>query len=279
MFAVSLLGEVRAADLAQKLNAKYKDQVLSLRHPSPSRAQDYASDGSPVKAGNEGPWTLYGRVRIDKIGVDRNTLQAKATRLSCTFDKDGLKQSRKGEHITIRIRLDHPLASEDEAAALFGRVFALTDEEIVRSMPDYWRDYLAKNMFGPPHPEARGGLVANRNQRKSDPATAADAKEDADPDKVFHVGLPKVQAPKPQYAPEPEFTEAARKARYQGVVGMNVVVGKDGLIKNPRIVHPLGMGLDENAIATVRQWRFAPGTMDGRPVNVAVYIEVDYHLY
>jgi Gram-negative bacterial TonB protein C-terminal len=37
------------------------------------------------------------------------------------------------------------------------------------------------------------------------------------------------------------------------------------------VVHPLGMGLDENAVATVSTWRFAPATKDGQPVAVAVY--------
>ena len=96
---------------------------------------------------------------------------------------------------------------------------------------------------------------------------------------IFHLGESGVSAPKAIYAPEPEFSEEARKAKYQGVVGMNVVVGPDGRIHDPHVVHSLGMGLDEEALKTVKLWKFEPGKRNGQPVSVAVYIEVDFHLY
>jgi periplasmic protein TonB len=96
---------------------------------------------------------------------------------------------------------------------------------------------------------------------------------------LFHLGDSGVSAPRILYQPEPEFSEEARKAKYQGVVGLNVVVGPDGRIHNAQVVHSLGMGLDEKAIEGVRLWKFDPAKKDGRPVSVAVYIEVDFHLY
>ncbi|HMF92402.1 MAG TPA: energy transducer TonB [Candidatus Angelobacter sp.] len=96
---------------------------------------------------------------------------------------------------------------------------------------------------------------------------------------VFHLGESGVSAPRILYQPEPEFSEEARKAKYQGVVGLNVVVGPDGRIHNAQVVHSLGMGLDEKAIEGVKLWKFDPARKDGRPVAVAVYIEVDFHLY
>jgi periplasmic protein TonB len=96
---------------------------------------------------------------------------------------------------------------------------------------------------------------------------------------IFHLGESGVLAPKPIYQPEPEFSEEARKAKYQGVVGLNVIVGPDGRIHDPHVVHSLGMGLDEEALKTVKLWKFEPGKKNGQPVSVAVYIEVDFHLY
>ena len=96
---------------------------------------------------------------------------------------------------------------------------------------------------------------------------------------VFHLGENGVTAPRIIFQPEPEFSEEARKAKYQGVVGLNVVVGPDGRIHNAQVVHSLGMGLDEKAIEGVKLWKFDPAKKDGRPVAVAVYIEVDFHLY
>ena len=96
---------------------------------------------------------------------------------------------------------------------------------------------------------------------------------------IFHLGEAGVTAPRILYKTEPEFSEEARKAKYQGVVGLNVVIGPDGRIHNAQVVHSLGMGLDEKAIEGVKLWKFDPAKKDGRPVAVAVYIEVDYHLY
>jgi len=77
---------------------------------------------------------------------------------------------------------------------------------------------------------------------------------------------------------EPEFTDEARKARHQGVVRMRLVVGSDGLVQRAELTNRLGLGLDERAIEAVRQWRFRPGTRNGRPVNVEAEVEVTFRL-
>lgn len=77
---------------------------------------------------------------------------------------------------------------------------------------------------------------------------------------------------------EPEFSEEARKARHEGVVTLYGEVDTNGRLRNVRVVSGLGLGLDEKAIAAVKQWRFRPGYRDGRPVVAAATIEVNFHL-
>ena len=95
---------------------------------------------------------------------------------------------------------------------------------------------------------------------------------------VFRPGRG-VTPPRPTYSPDPEFSEEARKAKYQGTCTLMIVVATDGRPTNIRVVNSLGMGLDEKAIETVRTWRFEPGLKDGHPVNVEMAVEVDFHLY
>jgi periplasmic protein TonB len=95
---------------------------------------------------------------------------------------------------------------------------------------------------------------------------------------VFHVGGG-VSAPRELFAPEPEYSEEARKAKYQGVCVLYVEVGPDGHTRNIHVARSLGLGLDEKAIEAVRNWRFEPALKDGKPVTVAVNIEVTFHLY
>ncbi|MGE5322575.1 MAG: energy transducer TonB [Actinomycetota bacterium] len=95
---------------------------------------------------------------------------------------------------------------------------------------------------------------------------------------IFHVGNG-VSAPRPVYTPEPEFTEEARKAKYQGVVVLSAVVGVDGRVHDARVVRSLGMGLDERALQVVKLWKFDPGKKDGRPVPVQMGLEISFNLY
>jgi len=95
---------------------------------------------------------------------------------------------------------------------------------------------------------------------------------------VFHVGGG-VSAPRVIYEPDPEYSEEARKAKYQGVCVLYLIVGADGKPRDVRVLRSLGLGLDEKAIEAVRQWKFDPAMKDGKPVAVEVSVQVDFHLY
>jgi TonB family protein len=88
-----------------------------------------------------------------------------------------------------------------------------------------------------------------------------------------------VTAPVATFSPDPEYSEEARKAKYQGVVVLTVTVGADGRPRDLRVARSLGLGLDEKAIESVRTWKFEPGKKDGAPVAVQISVEVDFHLY
>jgi protein TonB len=88
-----------------------------------------------------------------------------------------------------------------------------------------------------------------------------------------------VSAPFAIFDPEPEYSDEARQAKYQGTVMLWVVVGTDGRPREIRVQRSLGMGLDEKAVAAVRGWKFRPGMKDGVPVAVQVNIEVDFRLF
>jgi periplasmic protein TonB len=88
-----------------------------------------------------------------------------------------------------------------------------------------------------------------------------------------------VSAPRVIYQTDPEFSEEARKAKYQGTCVLGLVVDASGRPTNIHVLSALGMGLDEKAIESVRNWKFEPGQKDGHPVAVEIAVEVDFHLY
>ena len=97
---------------------------------------------------------------------------------------------------------------------------------------------------------------------------------------VISSGLgPGITPPKALYAPDPDYTERARSDRFQGDIVLGVVVGADGNARSVWVVRPLGEGLDENAVATVGAWKFAPARKNGEPVAVIVNVEVTFRLY
>jgi len=95
---------------------------------------------------------------------------------------------------------------------------------------------------------------------------------------IFRVGAG-VSPPRVIYQPEPEFSEEARKAKFQGICTLALVVGVDGRPSQIRVQSSLGMGLDEKAIEAVKNWKFEPAMKDGHAVPVAIAVEVDFHLY
>jgi len=87
-----------------------------------------------------------------------------------------------------------------------------------------------------------------------------------------------VSSPILKHKEEPEYSEEARKAKYQGIVVLYVEVDSTGHVINPHVVKSLGLGLDEKAMESVKKWTFEPGKLNGKPVTVAATIEVNFRL-
>ena len=82
------------------------------------------------------------------------------------------------------------------------------------------------------------------------------------------------------YCPQPQFSDEAVKAKYQGTVLLVAVITADGRATDIRVAKGLGLGLDEKAVEAVRTWRFRPALgPDGKPSSVRQTIEVTFHLY
>lgn len=95
---------------------------------------------------------------------------------------------------------------------------------------------------------------------------------------VYHPGGG-VSAPQVIYAPDPEFSDEARRAKYQGICVVSVIVDAQGNPQHVHVIRPLGMGLDEKAIEAVKQYKFRPAVFQGHPVPVEVNIEVNFRIY
>jgi TonB family protein len=96
--------------------------------------------------------------------------------------------------------------------------------------------------------------------------------------KAYQVGG-STKAPVPLTTPEATYTDAARKAKINGVCNISLIVDRQGMPQNLRVVKSLDPGLDQNALVAVSNYRFKPATRGGEPVPVMVVVEVNFRLY
>jgi TonB family protein len=94
---------------------------------------------------------------------------------------------------------------------------------------------------------------------------------------VYRVGGG-VSPPGVIFKVEPEYSEEARKAKYQGTVLLSIVVDDKGMPRDIKVVRSVGLGLDEKAIEAVQKWRFRPGMRNGKAVPVYATVEVNFRL-
>jgi protein TonB len=89
-----------------------------------------------------------------------------------------------------------------------------------------------------------------------------------------------VTVPRLLHEEKPQYTSDAMRAKVQGTVLLECVVRPDGSITDVQVIRSLDptFGLDQQAIAAAKKWRFAPGTRLGEPVPVLITIELTFTL-
>ncbi|HTW67357.1 MAG TPA: M56 family metallopeptidase [Bryobacteraceae bacterium] len=97
-------------------------------------------------------------------------------------------------------------------------------------------------------------------------------------EKIYTIG-PGIVPPKLLEKREPSYTDKARAAKIQGPVLLTIVVGTDHRAHEVKVTKSLDPGLDANAVASIKTWRFQPGMKDGKPVAVRAKIEVNFRLH
>ena len=98
-----------------------------------------------------------------------------------------------------------------------------------------------------------------------------------EPDGPMEVGG-KVKKPIKIHAPQPHYTEIARKARIQGTVIVQAVIDRQGEVTNVKVLKGLPMGLSESAVEAIKTWKFKAATLNGKPVDVYYNLTVTFTL-
>ncbi len=133
------------------------------------------------------------------------------------------------------------------------RVFSANmDEKMIASLPDYWQLYYR-------------ALAAKSNYKPSDPAVLRQNMVDQ-----------KARLLTGFESPSNDF---AQQAGVAGVAEYHVVVGRDGKAGEIAISRPIGFGLDENAVSSIRRATFQPAMKGGQTVPVVLDLMVEFRIY
>lgn len=96
---------------------------------------------------------------------------------------------------------------------------------------------------------------------------------------ILRGGVAATPSPVCIYCPNPEYTDEARSAKFQGEVLLEVTVNSQGRVDNAVVLRNPGYGLGEKSIDTVKTWQFQPPVdLDGHPATISCKVEVAFHL-
>jgi TonB family protein len=285
---------VHAAAADDTLQSRYEGKQVMLRSFYCGNKLKFDVDGNLVAGGPSGAWTLCRNIRIHKIALKDGKLEIAGQRIPLIYDSNQQqfrnvlevidKKKAKGladrQRVAIEVLLP-PNPDDQAVATMLDRLFYSSDEEFTEAAPDFWKPFFqhrADRESGL-NPVSHSGPTEAKGAQPSGPTgqtsqvTAADG-----PNEVLHIGNG-VKPPVAVYQPDPDYSEDARVAGYQGTTTLTIVIGPDGKVYRPRLSQALGLGLDEQARDKVLTWRFQPAIKDGKPVAVEVSVEVQFNLY
>ncbi|MBZ5684840.1 MAG: energy transducer TonB [Acidobacteriia bacterium] len=306
LVAIALLTStvVQANDLERHIWDQYRGKILVLRGFYSGEKLRYDASGALSGEGSVGDWTTDGFVQLDEIYSSGQNLKIKAKRLMVIsagqtgfrFSEEKAllkhKKLKKAALVDIYAPLGTESVTEAMVNAILSRIFISSEEQLVDFVPKFWEPCVEEGISGrneacrfssemiavPGVSAPVHATTSSEEQQTSvSPPTSSNTPE-TNIAGLFKVGNG-VKPPKVIFQPEPSFSESARKAKYQGMTTMGLIVDKDGLPKNIHIVRPLGAGLDARAVQAVETWKFQPAQKDGQPVAVAIAVEVEFHLY
>jgi TonB family protein len=263
----------QAQSTEAELKSRLSDKPLYLRGCWRDDKLHFDSAGRPKDNSDPVTFTLS--------GFDLYTLHLKRDMLVLEGRRVGLElRDNKQRRVPLRVGKpedpeDEPIKIEIEANSsgdygpALDAIFANGLAELVPSMPFYWKSYAIKNF-----------IPADQSPVTATPAASNSIRQETgSPEtKPRRIGGG-VMAPKLLTSKEPQFNSSARGLRYSGIVLINLWVGPDGTVSHLSLVRPIGLGLDESALAAVQKYTFSPATMNGTPVTVEVNIQVNFQIF
>ena len=242
--------------IEQSFRNTYKGKTLVLRNFYVAPTLEFDTKGDVIGPQGVGPWTLYSRMVVNGVRLKSNVLEIDGQRLFLLYvSKKKQFQALRAGRIRIRLDLDHEPSSIQDLDPLLVEIFLKPGEDFSQLLPPYWRGFYS-HMNDLDWSEKEAKKVGREHKTAANGWTP----------------------PLPIDKPEPGYSSEAREAKVNGTVVLAAVIDQDGHVADVALIRPLGMGLDENAVETIRTWTFKPAQQNGSPRAVRVVIEITFRL-
>ena len=242
-------------DLQKHLQDRFLNKIFMIRNFYGGSHLVFDSRGNLLEGnrnvGYEGCWSAA-QIEIHKLELNKDRLTLRGPRVFGIYDtktKEISQLGREHQDVQIELRLEPAQLTEDSITDILARIFLTREDDLGGLIPDIWT-----------------ASVTDLGATGQDHSA------------VFSVGK-SVTGPKPLHTPDPEYSDEARKAKYQGDINLWCVIGPNGKVIQIKLRQCLGHGLDEQAVRALSQWTFQPATKDGQPVAVQLNVSMTFHLY
>jgi TonB family protein len=293
VFLIAVLSTVHGSpsfDLEKQLSDIFAKRSFTLRNFYRGGKLRYDTTGILVSKAEPGYWSRDGMVLISKVKLIPNgELVMEGDRYCVEFDTETgeFLNVRTGDHVEITVSLAPNQTNLETTLPVLQKVFITSHEKLETLAPSYWANCLSQRVSRP----GKGAPweCEGEDKEKVRQVSVKDlAWEAIPPDNTLHNGIrqyliehrvgyvrqPGVSLPSLEFGPDPIFTWAQERVKLgQLTLALSAVVGADGRLSDIAIVTPVGMGLDDDAVQALKNWRFTPGKQDGKLVPARARIE------
>ncbi len=276
LLVVASLGTttLRADDIKEterRLKNPYKNKVLTLRQFYQGNRLHFDADGTLMKGGKPGPWTLYGRIEVTDFRVRKNHWEVRGKRIYVAYDQKTNRIIHYHSRESVRVEVDQSVEQNPAATIQAGlrKIFLTAGDQLADVAPPYWRKFLQGDI----HKE-----LSQDTKSEIEPAAEklnAIGVEIGENEVTVTEG---VAVARRIHSVPPHYPVPARQAGIEGKVVLLAIIDRDGKIKDLHIVKARGMGLDDAAVEAVRQWKYTPVSLNDEPLEVETIIEATFRL-
>ena len=255
MLTLAQSAAVTDRGLEQELRTLYGGKVRTVREfPEGDRIR-FDSGGQRL-SGELGIWTLHGTIHIESVRVNSKKVELRGSRVIASFNDltgmfDRLKTS---DTITLEFPRDGSRPIKDRIDRAF-----IPDAELPAHLPHYWQRFLSS-----------GRVDSSDKTPLLDPVSGELVSYGAPGStRIVHQVTPKLTNEARSYKPGSNF---------HGHTELRIIINELGVARVLDVIKPSGFGLDEQAVEAIKQWRFEPPMVNGKPSKILVVVEVNFQV-